>query len=36
LHVTPHLENLKKYEIDEAMAQAWVASACRSASRGGQ
>jgi hypothetical protein len=36
LHVTPHLENLKKYEIDEAMAQAWIASACRSASRGGQ
>jgi hypothetical protein len=36
LHVTPHVDNIKKYKIDEAMAQAWVASACRSASRGGQ
>jgi hypothetical protein len=35
LHVTPHVEHLKKYEVDEAMAQAWIASACRSASRGG-
>jgi hypothetical protein len=36
LHVTPHVTNLKKFNIDEAMAQAWVASSCRSASRGGQ
>jgi hypothetical protein len=36
LHVTPNTNNLKKYNVDEAMAQAWVSSACRSASRGGQ
>jgi hypothetical protein len=36
LHVTPHVANLKKYNIDEAMAQAWISTACRSASRGGQ
>jgi hypothetical protein len=36
LHVTPHTVHLKKYEVDEAMAQAWIASACRLASRGGQ
>jgi hypothetical protein len=36
LHVTPHTVNLKKYQIDESVSQAWVSSACRSASRGGQ
>jgi hypothetical protein len=36
LHVAPHTTNLKKYQIDDAMAQAWIASACRTATRSGQ
>jgi hypothetical protein len=36
LHVTPHAINLKKYQVDDAMAQSWIASACRSAARFGQ
>jgi hypothetical protein len=36
LHVTPNTANLKRYQIDEAMSQAWILSACRTASRMGQ
>jgi hypothetical protein len=36
LHVTPHAVNLKKYQVDEPLAQSWISTACRSASRGGQ
>jgi hypothetical protein len=36
MHVTPHVTNLAKYQIDEAMAQSWIASASRSAARSGQ
>jgi hypothetical protein len=36
LHVTPNTTNLKKYQINDAMAQAWIASACRTATRSGQ
>jgi hypothetical protein len=34
MHINPNLDNLGKYQVDEAMAQSWACAASRSAARG--